>query len=101
MTLERSARQQLEGFLDEFTPDVAAVARSALKKVRKQLPPSVELVYDNYNGLVIGFAPSRRPSEAVLSVAVYATHVSVCFLFGARMSDPHRVLLGSGNRVRH
>jgi len=96
-----TAAQQLETFLDEFTPDVAAIARSALKKVRRQMPPSIELVYDNWNGLVIGFGPSMRASEAVLSVAIFPDHVTLCFLYGVELADPKKLLAGGGNQVRH
>lgn len=96
-----TAAQQLETFLDEFTPDVAATARSALKKVRRQMPPSIELVYDNWNGLVIGFGPSMRATEAVLSVAIFPDHVTLCFLYGVKLADPKKLLAGAGNQVRH
>jgi hypothetical protein len=96
-----TAAQQLDTFLDEFTPDVAATARLALKKVRRQMPPSIEMVYDNYNGLVIGFAPSMRATEAVLSVAIYPDHVTICFLYGAKLADTKKLLAGSGKQVRH
>jgi len=96
-----SAKKQFAGFLAEFTPDVAATARAALQKLRKQVPPAIELVYDNYNGLVVGFCPSMRASEAVLSIAIFPTHVTLCFLFGAKLADPKKLLAGGGNRVRH
>src|SRR4051812_36532019 len=96
-----TAAQQLENFLDEFTPDVAATARAALKKVRRQMPPSIEMVYDNYNGVVIGFAPSMRATEAVLSLACFPDHVTLCFLYGVKLADPKKLLEGGGNQVRH
>ncbi|HEY7393225.1 MAG TPA: DUF1801 domain-containing protein [Gemmatimonadaceae bacterium] len=96
-----SAEKQFAGFLAEFTPDVAATARAALRGLRKQVPPAIELVYDNYNGLVVGFGPSVRASEAVLSLAIFPTHVTLCFLFGAKLADPKKLLAGNGNRVRH
>jgi hypothetical protein len=96
-----SAEKQFAGFLAEFTPDVAATARAALQRLRKRVPPAIELVYDNYNGLVVGFGPSMRASEAVLSLAIFPTHVTLCFLFGAKLADPKKLLAGNGNRVRH
>ena len=93
---------QLETFLKKFTPDVAAEARASLKRMRKLVPGAIEMVYDNYNALVIGFGPSERASEAVLSIAVLPQWVSVCFLqCGPKLNDPQRLLRGSGNRARH
>jgi hypothetical protein len=91
----------LRGFLAKYDIPLAAHARAVVRAVRDQIPPAVEMVYDNYNALVIGFGPSVRPSEAVLSVAVFPRHVSLCFLQGATLPDPDRLLQGSGNVVRH
>jgi hypothetical protein len=36
--------------------------------------------YDDYNFLVIGFGPTRRASDAILSLAAHARGVNLCFL---------------------
>jgi len=59
------------------------------------------MVYYNYNGLVMGFSPTQRPSDAVLSVLVVADHVTLCFLKGAGLEDPDSLLKGAGSTVRH
>jgi hypothetical protein len=64
---------QVAGFIARFDPAIAKLTRAARAKVRKRLPTAVELVYDNYNALAIGFGPTERTSEAILSVAAYAT----------------------------
>jgi hypothetical protein len=48
----------------------------------------VELVYDNWNGLVIGFEPSEKVSHAVLSILLLPKWVTLCFLWGAKLPDP-------------
>lgn len=93
--------QQLAGFLAKFTPEVRSLAKSALSVMRKRLPGAIEFVYDNYYALVIGFGPSERPSEAIFSIVLYPRHVSLCFLFGAELTDPEGLLQGNGNQVRH
>ncbi len=96
-----SAEAQLAGFLAQYTPEVAAVARAARKKLQAILPGAVEMVYDNYNALVIGFGPTERTSEAIMSMALYPRWVNLFFLAGAVLPDPHRILKGSGKIVRH
>jgi len=59
------------------------------------------MVYDNYNGLVIGFSPTERPSDAVFSVILFPRWVTLCFLYGAFLDDPQKILKGSGSRVRN
>jgi hypothetical protein len=96
-----SAEKQLDGFLDAFTPEIAAFARAALAKMRKRLPHAVEIVYDNYNALACGFGPTERASDAIFSIAVFPRNVSLFFLQGAVLPDPKRLLQGEGKVVKH
>ena len=91
---------QLKAFLDRFSPEVAGLARVARAKLRKRLPGAIEMVYDNYNALVIGFSPTERPSDAILSIVIYPKRVSICFIQGKHLPDPDGVLQGDGNQVR-
>lgn len=96
-----AAERELEGFIDRFTPEIAKLARACLKKMRTKLPGAVQLVYDNYNALVIGFGPTARASEAVFSVVLYPRWVTLFFLQGASLPDPNKLLKGNGKVVRH
>ena len=96
-----SPERQLAGFIAKFTPEVAASAKAALAKMRKRLPGAIELVYDNYNALAIGFGPTERATEAIFSIALYPRWVTLFFLHGVRLADPQKLLKGSGNKVRH
>jgi hypothetical protein len=98
--MAESASRQLAGFLDRFAPEVAARGRAALARLRRQLPGAFQLVYDNYNALAIGFGPTERASEALVSIALYPRWVTLFFLRGAGLADPHGLLKGSGRRVR-
>ena len=68
--------------------------------MRKRLPTALELVYDNYNFLAIGYSPTERASDCVVSLACGANGVSLSFYYGAKLPDPDGVLLGSGNQNR-
>jgi len=88
-----SPKVQLDGFLAKFTPEVRAIAKAALAKMRRRLPGALELVYDNYNALAIGFGPSERASEAIFSIALFPRWVSLFFLqSGAKLPDPQKLL---------
>jgi hypothetical protein len=95
-----SPAKQLNTFLAKFNPPIAKLAKTARAKLRSRLAGAVEMVYDNYNALVIGFSPTERPSDAVLSIVVFPKRVSVCFIQGKHLPDPHGVLVGDGNQVR-
>ncbi|HEY7640768.1 MAG TPA: hypothetical protein VH814_13670 [Steroidobacteraceae bacterium] len=96
-----TAQAQLDGFIAEYSPDVAKLGRAAIARMRKLLPAAHLLVYDNYNALAVGFAPSERTSSAVFSIVLYPRWVSLFLLQGAAVPDPHKRLSGSGNVVRH
>src|SRR6185295_1958708 len=93
--------KQLAGFIAKFTPEMAKRIRAARAKMRKRIPQALELVYDNYNFFVIGYGPSEKASDAIFSLAAQAKGLSLCFLQGARLPDPGRLLRGSGNVVRN
>jgi len=64
------------------------------------VPRGFEMVYDNYNGLVFGFSPTERPSDALLSIVGYPRWVGLAFLQGASLADPDGLLQGTGRQVR-
>ena len=101
VAVAKTTSRQIASFLAKYDPKVAADARASRSKLRKMVPGGIEFVYDNYNALVFGFGPSDRPSEAVLSLAIMPRWVTLCFLKGAKLRDPKKLLGGSGNIVRN
>ena len=97
---EPTPERRLAAFLARYETPIAARARSARRKLRALLPGAVELVYDNYNALVIAFSPTDRTSDAMISIALYPRWVTLFFLEGVELSDPKRLLVGDGKQVR-
>jgi hypothetical protein len=95
-----SAEQQLTTFIDKFEPAHRTLIRSVRRALRRRMPTAYELAYDNYNFFVIGYSPTERPSDAVFSIAAGANGVSLCFLQGASLRDPRKILQGSGKQTR-
>ncbi len=96
-----SPEKQLATFIAKFTPGIASQTHEVLVKMRARLPGAIELVYDNYNALAIGFGPTERTSEAIFSIAVFPRWISLFFLQGVGLPDPDHLLQGSGKVVRH
>ncbi len=97
----RASEHQLQSFIDKFTPEVAAVIRGGRAALRARLPTAVEMAYDNYNALAIGYASSTKTSDVVVSLACYASGVLLYFYYGAALADPDGLLQGVGNQGRH
>jgi len=94
------AEDQLKSFIGKFDAKTQTLIRATRRAMRKQLATANELVYDNYNFFVIGYCPSERPSDAFVSIAAAANGVSLMFLRGAGLLDPHKLLQGTGKLNR-
>jgi hypothetical protein len=94
------AEKQLQAFIRKFDPTDQRLIRAVRAALRKRFPTANELVWDNYNFFVIGYSPTERPSDAIVSMAARASAVGLCFIRGASLPDPKKVLLGSGNQTR-
>lgn len=91
----------LDTFIARYTDSVAAQLRAARQVMRARLPGAVELVYDNYNALVIAYAATERVADIVFSLAAYPRWVTLFFAQGATLDDPVGRLRGDGVRIRH
>jgi Domain of unknown function (DU1801) len=90
----------LRGFIDKFDPENRELIRAVRKALRRRFATACELAYDNYNFFVLAYSPTERPSDAVVSMAAGANGVGLCFIHGATLPDPKKVLLGSGSQTR-
>jgi hypothetical protein len=98
---DTSPEDQLAVFIAKFTPEIAEQVYAILQTMRARLPSAIELVYDNYNALAIGFGPNERTSEVIFSIAVFPRWVSLFFFQAMGLADPERLLKGSGKMARH
>jgi uncharacterized protein DUF1801 len=94
------AEKQLRAFISKFEPKQQTLIRAVRSALRRRFPTAHELAYDNYNFFVIGFSPTERPSDAIVSMAAAANGVGLCFIRGASLRDPNKILLGSGKQTR-
>ena len=98
---DETPEQQLATFLAKYSPEIASAAVTIRAKMRKLYPTALELVYDNYNALVIGYGATERASEFIFSIAIYPKWVNLFFAHGAGIPDPQNLLKGSGPAIRH
>jgi len=93
--------KQLASFVAKYTPEIGMLAGEIRTRMRALYPTALELVYDNYNALAIGYGPTEKSSEAIFSIALFPRWVSLFFLQGAGLPDPEGILKGSGNVAKH
>ncbi len=100
MPIGESPAKQLAGFIANYDPSVAKLARQCRSTLRKRLPTAIEQVYDNYQFLAIGYCTTERTSDCICSLAVSPKGVSLSFYYGASLEDPDGVLQGTGKQNR-
>lgn len=92
--------RRIATFVDKYTPAIAMQLRDARQRLRAHFPRGVEMVFDNYNALVFGIAPTDQSRDSFISVAGYPRWVTLFFLDGADLADPEGLLEGDGKQVR-
>ena len=95
-----SPTKQLDTFIAKFDPAMGKLIRSIRSALRKRFPTAIELVYDNYNFFVIGYSPTERPTDYIVSLAANAKGVGLSFNRGATLPDPAKILQGAGKQNR-
>jgi hypothetical protein len=96
----QTPERRLRSFIEKFDPKDQTLIRSVRSAVRRRFPTANELVWDNYNFFVIGYSPTDRPTDSIVSIAARANGVGLCFIQGAQLPDPKALLLGSGKQTR-
>ena len=100
VVVNTSTAKQVAAFIARFDPKVAKVIRQSRAELRKLLPTAIELVYDNYNFFVIGYAATERAADCIVSIAAASNGVGLSFYRGASLPDPDKLLLGAGKQNR-
>ncbi len=63
-------------------------------------PDSNELVYHTH-ALTTVFSISDKLADAFCMIPIYTNHLSLGFNKGTLIHDPHKILIGTGNLIRH
>ncbi|HEY4186075.1 MAG TPA: hypothetical protein VGP07_13455 [Polyangia bacterium] len=96
-----TAEQQLRGFIAKFAPVHQRLIRALRKTLRRRLPGANELVYDNYNFLVIAYCPTEKTGDSYFSLGADKNGANLFFGYtGTKLADPRRLLQGSGTSNR-
>ena len=97
-TRQPSPNAQFSAFLSRFPPEIVALVKRCLPKLRRAVPCSYQLVYDYSNSLVVAFSMSERGYEALVAIAIFPNWIRL--YFDKSLPDPEGLLEGSGTKVR-
>jgi hypothetical protein len=96
-----SLTPEILAFLSPFSEEIRELTRALRAVVLVEASGALELVYDAYNAVAMGYTFTGRPGDAFCHVAVYSRWVNLGFNYGAELPDPDGLLQGTGRRVRH
>ena len=86
--------------LASCSPGVAELALALRRVVLSEAPQAEEVPYSVYAQVIVFKIPERK-GGAFCYVAAYAHHVNLGFYNGTALPDPHRLLEGTGKKMRH
>lgn len=81
-------------------PELIELFIDAREFVLNIYPDSNELLYHTH-ALVAGFSISERLSDTFCVLPIYTNHMNLGFNKGTLLPDPHSLLKGTGNLMRH
>ena len=93
-----SPSAEFSAFLSRFPPEIVALVKRCLPKLRRAFPGCHQLVYNYSNSLVVSFSMSERGYEGIIALAIFPGWVRL--YFDKSLPDPKGLLEGSGSKVR-
>jgi hypothetical protein len=98
----RSAEAEVRTLIDKFAPAHLRLIAAMRRSLRKRLPTAHEVVYEysNQGALVISFSPNEHGYAGLLGIRASADGVMLFFNRAKELSDPAKLLKGSGSQVR-
>ncbi len=84
-------------FLSNYPEEIRAIIGELRKMARSAMHGAHEFLYYD----AINYSLNDSPLGRICYISPMEKHVTLGFLFGARLEDQHHMLLGSGKRSRH
>jgi hypothetical protein len=88
--------EPVRAWLENLPAEKKPIVEALRKLIESVAPEAREIIY--HGALWYGPTDSGYP---ILYVTVFQAHVNLGFFFGGFVSDPERLLVGSGKRMRH
>jgi hypothetical protein len=87
-------------FLELKNQEVITLFSDLRQYILEVCPACNELVYHTH-ALTAVFSMSDKLSDAFCMLPIYTNHLNLGFNKGTLLKDPHKLLTGTGNLIRH
>lgn len=100
MTKSRPIHADFQFLLDFKDKKVIDLFKDLREFILEIYPDSNELLYHTH-ALTTVFSISDKLSDAFCMLPIYTNHLHLGFNKGTLLNDPHKLLTGTGNLIRH
>lgn len=100
MTKTRPIHSDFRFLLDFKDQEVIDLFIDLRECILDLYPDSNELIYHTH-ALTAVFSISEKLSDAFCMIPIYTNHLNLGFNKGTLLNDPHKLLTGTGNLIRH
>jgi len=100
MTKSRPIHHDFLFLLDFKEKKVIELFKNLREFILEIYPDSNELLYHTH-ALTTVFSISDKLSDAFCMLPIYTNHLNLGFNKGTLLNDPHKLLTGTGNLIRH
>ena len=100
MTKSRPIHPDFLFLLDFKDKKVIELFKDLREFILEIYPDSNELLYHTH-ALTTVFSISEKLSDALCMLPIYTNHLNLGFNKGTLLNDPHTLLTGTGNLIRH
>ncbi len=100
MIKQRPIHPDFQFLLDLKDRKVIDLFKDLRAYVLEIYPDSNEILYHTH-ALTAVFSISEKLSDAFCMLPIYSNHLNVGFNKGTLLNDPHKLLKGTGNLIRH
>ena len=88
----------VEEWLKNLPVDLQVITQALIEVARKNMPHMHEFIYHD----TVGYSVNDSPFDRICYIAPQKKgYVNFGFFFGAGLSDPKKLLVGDGKRLRH
>lgn len=87
-------------FFSRFSPEVAEIGKIIFEITEKIMLPSKKMWIDHADNMIT-FGTEKTMNGEICYIKPLKDSVNLGFFHGAKLSDPHKLLQGTGKMLRH
>jgi hypothetical protein len=100
MKTSRPIHPDFQFYLDFKSKEIIDLFKDLRQYILEMYPDSNELLYHTH-ALTSVFSISDKLGDAFCMLPIYTNHLNLGFNKGTLLKDPHQLLTGTGNLIRH